>query len=405
MGNTISSWKLSSAAISQAYAHVVEMHRDEESGSVNRALVTFMPDPVCAALAMGLMQENWILKKEKNSDEEEEDDDEKRTDDDDDDNDDDDETLTGETKQFWSHKAMELLKQGICYPEKGEFSEIMGALYMLFCGDVLRYEIDPSLRTFSVPLTDWYTQMRENNNVKEGKPKAEERSGDQLCMEINFIQICRNSFRANSWRTQKALEYMYKSATASYLHLDCEEMDVVASIRVMREGKPFYHPLLVKVTYCMHLSEARAGESMKDLRNLLKQVRHQKAEIQNKGSPDPFSECPPALCIMLLLGVEAQPNEPPRKPNQFESDELGSFPEADTFRVLSVPTDDPFGISSAVGLLASSQDKSKMFVSHSFGYCGEAYNDKTSASQALRGRSQLNNAATFVEELVDEFSN
>jgi hypothetical protein len=60
----------------------------------------------------------------------------------------------------------------------------MAALYMLFCGDVLRYAADNSMRTFSVPLLDWYAAMRGYNNhpiaaeapinSKQGESKQDE---------------------------------------------------------------------------------------------------------------------------------------------------------------------------------------------------------------------------------------
>jgi hypothetical protein len=198
---------------------------------------------------------------------------------------------------------------------------------------------------------------------------------------------------------------MYKSASASYLHQDCKEMDVVASIRVMRNGTPLYHPLLVKVKYCMQSSTREVKEAMKEMKTLLKHIRDEKAatELEEKCKSDPFSECPPALCILVLLGV--QQNEP-RKRNQFDRDELDSLPEADTFRVVSVPTNDPFGISSAMGSLATGQEMSEIFVSHGFVY-GEDYeddDDETAGPSVLRGRSRSDKGTKFVRRLFTGFS-
>jgi hypothetical protein len=249
--------------------------------------------------------------------------------------------------------------------------------------------------------------MRGDKNDNEGKPNkaVASNSSKELRMEVNFIQVCRNYFRANSWRTQKALEFMYNSATASYLHLDCAEIDLVASIRVMRNGEPFYHPLLVKAKYCMQLSEAKIEQTMKDMRNLFKEIRSGKSEtgmeIQNKATcSDRFSECPPALCLLVLLGFEAQRDKPSQQKTQFESEDVGSFPEADTFRVVSVPKDDAFGISSAIASAFVDQEMSEIFASHGFLY-GED-DESTSVSPVLRRRTKPGEGTRFVNKLIRE---
>jgi hypothetical protein len=252
--------------------------------------------------------------------------------------------------------------------------------------------------------------LRNNKNITEGKPKAASAS-KLFRMEVNFIQVCRNYFRAHSWRTQKALELMYKSATAMYLHQDCEEIDLVASIRVMRKGKSFYHPLLVKVQYCMQLSEGEIEEAMVEMKTILNDIRHEntKTGLPNKDKADLFSECPPALCLIMLLGVETQQKEPRIFKNQLISDDLGVFPEDDTFRVVAMPTDDAFGISKAVGFMAAGQEMSHVFASHGFVYVEKRANglvddDETSA-QVLRKRSHPDKVMEFVQNMFNGFKN
>jgi hypothetical protein len=392
MGIT-TSWELSSTLVSQSYAHLVQFQLDDESGNVNQAMarITFMSDPVCAALAMGLMHEGWILKK----------------------NNDDGVAmpLTGETKQFWSQQAMELLKSNLCYSEKGDYGEIMAALYMLFCGDVLRYDTDKSLRSFSVSLTEWYTQMRNNKNIMEEKPKAANSGTQQLHMEVNFIQVCRNYLRSHSWRTQKALAFMYESATATYLHQNCTEIDLVASIRVMRDGKAFFHPLLVKVHYCMQMSNGEIEEAVVEMKTFLNDIRDVGDNDGDKESPnenkvDPFFLCPPALCLLVLLGVETQQTDSRPSKNQFNLEDLGSFPEADTFRVIPVPTDYLFGISKAVRFMNKDQEMSEVFASHGYvyGIDDDDDDDNETLSEVLRPRSQPDIVTKFVQSMFDGFN-
>ena len=105
------SFQLSSNLVSHAYANSVSFlqvnyHRDKSK--TNLAQVCFMlPDPVCAALAMGLMEPNRKLGNESFE-------------------------LQGKSKDFWSEKVWSLFRSGLCLPEKGNTGEVMAALYILF---------------------------------------------------------------------------------------------------------------------------------------------------------------------------------------------------------------------------------------------------------------------------------
>ncbi len=206
MGIT-TSFVVSSELVSQAYAHLVHFHPDNSGGTKKAvARIAFMPDPVCAALAMGMMNEHWVLTNTQGVD-----------------------PIAGKEKNFWSEKAMELLSSGLCLPEKDSPGEIMVALYMLFCGDLLRYSQDKTLRHFSIPLQEWFGRLKnpkENTqpmsssaqmtvtredqipqtSTKEESSQKRKRVPSQR-IEVNFIQVCRNYFRANSWTTQKGLEW------------------------------------------------------------------------------------------------------------------------------------------------------------------------------------------------------
>jgi hypothetical protein len=328
MGIT-TSFAMASELVSHAYAHLVDFHPNDD-GKIDKAVarVCFMPDPVCAALAMGMMTKGWKLT-----------------------NGEDASALVGEHATFWSEEAMKLLRSGLCLPEKGDSGEIMAALYMLFCGDVLRYAADNSMRTFSVPLLDWYAAMRGDHNhptaamapinnkqgddetaetmqpdspkkrklatderrfilsrkcrALQGKPKTEQvefkesesKQGDFnmiTSMDVNFIQVCRNYLQGHSWKTQRGLEWMYNSCTAIYVYPDCEAIDMVAAIRVEGNGTPFYHPMLVSVKCWMSMSPAEINCAMTNIDTLLRTVR---------ANQDENSKCPRALCLVLLIGA------------------------------------------------------------------------------------------------------
>jgi hypothetical protein len=480
MGIT-TSFAMSSDLVSEGYAHLVDFHQPDD-GNIQEAVarVSFMPDPVCAALGMGLMNKRWSLATSVGNDE-----------------------FTGMDRKSWSQKAMDLFKSRLCMPEKGNAGEVMVALYMLFCGDVLRFELDKTLRTFSVPLSGWYSIMRKgigneddtSDNVKtteddtikevtnplyyinkddikadseddmevvdsnnENKVDADEGDADEedtsegdadeedtsegdadeedtsegdtdeddmdeddtegvdtdetkadltelarepSDMHVNFIQVCRNYFRAHSWKTQKSLEWMYKAATAAYVYEGCEAIDLVASVRVLRDGEPYYQPLLVSVKCYMNMAPGQINEAITKMKLLLDGIRTKDMEllqkeiemfinVTNKKNRQrkirltkayikrrdekirkekalEFCEyyCPPALCLLVLIGAHRQPNVP-KTDDGLNVEHLGTFPYNDTFRMISVPWNDPFGVSQAVREMTTAYATTEIFSSHSF---------------------------------------
>jgi hypothetical protein len=298
-------------------------------------------------------------------------------------------------------------------PEKGDIGEIMAALYMLFCGDLLRQAGDKFLRKFSVLLRDWYGKMKNNNS----QPKAI--LGNSVLMDVNFIQVCRNYFRAHSWKTQKALELMYASATAIYVYPGCEAIDLVAAVRVMVNGKPYYHPMLVSVKCWMQMSKKAIGEAMDNMKKLLANIREGETQDedtvgnrdQESGELDGFqvnsnevidqnpSECPPSLCLLLLIGAP----RPPNVTDEFNSDDLGRFPQEDTFRMISVPSVDEFGISNAVREITNVQEMTEIFASHRFVYAEDGTDDEKQKNILRRQRPSIA-VTSFVKNLFSAFA-
>jgi hypothetical protein len=92
------------------------------------ATFVYMPDPVCARLAMCMMDENWSL-----------------------------DSLKGKDKKWWCANVKTLYSTGLCLPDKGDVGEVLTVLYFLFCCDECRRSIvgNSDYRKFSVPLGDW----------------------------------------------------------------------------------------------------------------------------------------------------------------------------------------------------------------------------------------------------------
>ncbi|CAJ1970323.1 unnamed protein product, partial [Cylindrotheca closterium] len=166
------------------------------------AIICYMPDPVCGCLAMQLMDPEWALG-----------------------------DIKGRPSSWWLRKMKEIFSQGLlCRPEKGDFGEIMVALYFLVCADVLQRRDNHNHTTFSVSLEDWIEQLKtgglerrqgHRSNVdilpkrkskrllaakshgsrqKMTAEKVDETMAEAYEVEveasISFIQVCRNYLRA-----------------------------------------------------------------------------------------------------------------------------------------------------------------------------------------------------------------
>ena len=55
----------------------------------------------------------------------------------------------------------------MCRPEKGDAGEIFAALYMLFCGDILRKQENELMERFSVSLQDWFRLLKNGGSKEE----------------------------------------------------------------------------------------------------------------------------------------------------------------------------------------------------------------------------------------------
>ena len=111
---------------------------------------------------------------------------------------------------------------------------------------------------------------------------------------------------------------------------------------------------------------------------------------------DATSSCPHALCLLILIGAEDEPRD---IPEEYDCDNLGSFPDEDTFRMIVLPKNDPFGISQAVCGVNSAQAMAEVYASHPFAY-GEKSDDPKGA---LRAKSD-DKLVEFVSDLFGALS-
>jgi hypothetical protein len=316
MGVTLLS-AFASDLVEHAYANLILFNPIDKYDNIGPiARVAFLPDPVCAALAMGLMVPEWELKSHRH----------------------DNASYKGQDPTFWSRKAMDFFHKGLCTPTKGDRSEVMVALYMLFCGDGLRMKRDPKLHTFSVSLLEWYMKLKhpkahDSKVEQEHEARGAHADADKaptLVMEVNFIQVCRNFFRKNNWNNERSLEWMYKSAVASYMFSDQEEIDLVCAVCLTACPIIVYLPLLVSVK-CWKNNE------WQDVDSWVQHLKHLLAEARKEDDSPQL----PSLCLFVVVGVESVEEIS----HECNVDDLGNYPNEDVFRVVVVPKNDPFDIS------------------------------------------------------------
>jgi hypothetical protein len=121
----------------------------------NMAHICYFTDPVCAHLAMAMMDEEWCMEVRSS-------------------------LVQGESKQWWVKQAVAAFSGGLCKPPRGDVGEIFVALYLPFCADILRKEIGPEYRHFSVSLDRWVSiliaspanYVPTNDDTKQDKPRT-----------------------------------------------------------------------------------------------------------------------------------------------------------------------------------------------------------------------------------------
>ena len=265
------SFEIVSKLVSKAYAHLSGFSYDTRT-----LQLSYLPDPVCARLAMCMMDEDFRLVAP-----------ELKT------------TFIGKGKEWWVSKMKEIFSTGIVRPAKGDFGEVVVALYMLLCGDLLRKVRKKNLKKkkqleysrFSVSLDAWLELLLCGGRRSEGISDSK--------VSVGFIQVCRNSLRSycNSWKSLKNelfLERMFESGVAFYVCGGCPLIDMVVPLRINRpdptsgtRSKFRFVPLLVSIKCGLKFDQRDAESTC----NAMKM----KAEA---------SELKTALCLLIVFGTD-----------------------------------------------------------------------------------------------------
>ena len=292
MGQTLC-YEVASDLVRRGYANLTYFNSETST-----ARICFSPDPVCARLAMGMMDEEWSH-----------------------------EGHSGRPPLFWTKKAGEIFSGNLCYPRKGNVGSIGAALYMLLCGDVLRKRLDKNYHTFSVSMKDWVKLM------KRGKAEVEG-STDDRTVSVAFIQVCESLVRRTLCQLcdPTYLEHLYKSGTCRYTH-SSKSFDMFGALKV--HGTPSapsrvaeYFPFFVAVKRWE--SDGKVKEALEDM---TKEVR---------DAPRP------CFCLLVLFGsvdeskCDAELYVEPGHVDEFVEK------KKNLAKALVLPKSDEFGVSSFV---------------------------------------------------------
>lgn len=339
MGQT--NCNLASNLVGRSYANVVATSHDGNA-KLHSIKICFPPDPVCARLAMCLMESKWSMDSTKGT------------------------IVKGEEKSFWVEKMKTVYSSKLCTPEKGDLGEVMVALYFLFCADILRYEISQDYTTFSVPLDQWIERLidggkKEEEKEEEGTESNKKQKVAECRITFSAIQVCRNYIRAYydswSWLWNKVfLENMYKSGVGFYVFAGCGVIDLVFALRVKPAGdrpeEDQYIPMFVSVKSHVYFSPSSAK---KECERMKTHAENGRGELVELG----------ALCILVVFGSSSN-----SKDGDYEllSSSCTKIAGGEVVsQVLRVPTDDEFKLSETfLGLTTPQDEMSEVLASHSF---------------------------------------
>jgi hypothetical protein len=300
---------------------------------VHESVSIFFPtDPVCARLAMALMDETWWAM----SDEQK--------------------VVHGIGKSFWTKKMTEIFAKGQCRPSQGGFDELAAAAYLLFCGDVLRKRIDATYKTFSVPLSTYIECLVDPNAwCSQHGPLVKLEAEDHPYTEahVSFIQVTRNDmcFKVDDFFDEGFLRDLYLSGSAFYCCPTFPMFDLVAGIKLSNSHtkQETFVPLLVSIA-----TKADIITQEEALEKILYVLQRNK-----RGGMG-----------LRLLFEGMNPDDDCSTVALLSKEDVNCLLEGNhVSKALIVPHDDPFGVTNM--LLESSLrgfGTSEVYASHSFLY-------------------------------------
>ena len=244
--------------VSRGYAHLTffQNKSDQDSDIPSLASFAFLPDPVCARIAMCLMDEHHTFHKEakiaspRNN---------KRT-------------IEGARKTSLVIKMKDIFPGGMCLPAKGDVGEVAVALYLLFCGDILREEYNEGLfdrerhyHQLGVDYIRWMKTLWNRGNLPEKDCLKSE-------LHINCILFFRYSFpkSMSELADQLFLKSLFEKGCAIYCFTNTEAVDLLIACFDAKTSK--YIPIFISVKNYGYLSPADGNNFLQSSFETLKKA-------------------------------------------------------------------------------------------------------------------------------------
>ena len=294
----------------------------------------------------------------------------------------------GRDKRWWTEKLMEIISTGMVRPDKGNFGEVVVALYMLFCGDLLRKLINEKnmnkrgtkkqpYSQFSVALDSWLQLLLSGGKLPDATTA-------NCKVAVGFIQVCRNHLRSYdvSWKClqdQSFLKYIYESGIAFYTFNGCPLIDMVVPLRITTNERGHingfcYAPMLVSIQCQKEFSQRKAETEC--------------WEIQQKATASGLTR---ALCLLVVFGSEedAIPFYGDIAIMESTTTKVSDLLMAEVVaKAIRVPTNDEFGLAAAFdSMVSSTQLEAETFAGHNFLKAHGPSTSELIAEKALRKKS------------------
>jgi hypothetical protein len=351
MGPT--SVKMTSELVTRAYATLIT------ADGKDAAFCSHLQDPVCARLAMGMMDEGWKYEDYDQS-----------------------VAFTGKPKKWWTDKLLQLFSSGLVRPNQHNLGEVMVALYMLFCADECREGVKDDYTTFSISLSDWMENMGppppmssatdKRNETNDGPSPKVPRTGEahdpkpetanRGKVEISFIQVCNNGLPIYnlSWKAlgdQAFLEHVYHAGTAFYTHRFCTMIDVVAPMRITNNNDG-----IGSSPPCTFGAALISIESTEEVTP--REAASMCMEMRDRATQDGLKS---TLCLLIVFGHQGRQAEDDEEGYVWSDMMLGQLVGGDNVAVvLRVPLEDRYNLSVSFAALTGNWDEANLLISHSF---------------------------------------
>ena len=225
--------------VSKGYAHLTYYEHGGVEGIPNRASFAFLPDPVCARIAMCLMDNDFMFTTDGTGSDSAKSEPE----------------LRGATKEEMATMMGSIFSEGVCHPAKGDFGEVASALYLLFCGDELRKKKCALYKEFAVDLSQWMELVQ--NGGRAGNLNVKD-NGEILL--VNCIQFFRQDLRLSlkEMADETFLKGLYVKACAIYCANNIEAIDLVVPCCSRQDKRLRYLPAAFSVKNYGYMSTGYA---------------------------------------------------------------------------------------------------------------------------------------------------